>query len=133
MGGQASDYIAFFHYGIDGATSVNPYQSIVAPRTGSIITYGLVGPFSQATRTIYRRTVILEIVERARFRPNEPQTYIDARVYSGWVKSDGGCATMAPVIDPMLNALFAEFPGASSGVRRIDLPAETACGPNRFG
>jgi hypothetical protein len=132
MGGQASDYIAFFHYGVDGETSVNPYQSVIAPRTGSIITYGLIGPFSQATRAIYRRTVILEIVERARFRPNEPQTYIDARVYSGWVKSDGGCATMAPVIDPMLNALFTDFPGESGTPRTVDLPGDTTCGPHRF-
>jgi hypothetical protein len=130
---QTADYIAFFHYGVDGSTAVNPFQSVPSPQTGSIITYGLRGPFSHATHTLYSRTVILEIVDRARFRPTEPATYVSARVYSGWVKSDGGCGDMAPVIDPMLNALFAEFPGRSGGFRTIDLPSETVCGPNRFG
>ena len=131
-GAQASDYIAFFHYGVDGETSVNPLVSVPSPRTGSIITYGLRTPYSHATRRFYTRTVILEILDRSRFRPNEPATFVDARVYSGWVKSDGTCSTMAPVIDPMLTALFAEFPG-QSGASRIDVPAESSCGPNRFG
>jgi hypothetical protein len=132
MGAQASDYIAFFHYGVDGETAVNLFASAPAPATGSIITYGLRGPFNQATRTLYTRTVILEIVERSRFRPNEPQSYVDARLYSGWVKSEGGCPGMDSVIDPMLNALFAQFPGQSGGVRTIDLPGDSSCGPHRF-
>jgi hypothetical protein len=131
-GGQASDYIAFFHYGVDGETAVNPLVSTPAPQTGSIITYGLRTPYSHATRRFYTRTVILEILDRSRFRPNEPATFMAARVYSGWVKSDGGCSTMAPVIDPMLTALFTEFPGPG-GTTRIDIPAESACGPTRFG
>jgi hypothetical protein len=131
--GQTADYIAFFHYGVDGSTVVNELQSVTAPPTGSIITFGRRGPFGHGTRRIYTRTVILEIVERARFNPTTPATYLDARVYSGWVKSEGACATMAPVIDPMLTALFAEFPGANA-VRLIDLPAGTAsCGPHRYG
>ena len=132
-GGVASDYVAFFHYGVDGEIPVNPFVSAPHPETGSLITYVLRTPYSVSARPFYRRTVIVEIVDRTRFRPNEPQSYLDARVYSGWVKSDGACATMAPVIDPMLMALFAEFPGESGAVRRIDLPADTACGPNRFG
>jgi hypothetical protein len=129
---QAADYIAFFNYGVDGETPVNLLESAPAPRTGSIITYGIRSPFSQATHSVYARTVILEILDRARFRPNDPASYVEARVYSGWVKSEGACSTMAPVIDPMLTALFEAFPGQSGGVRMIDLPADSSCGPDRF-
>jgi hypothetical protein len=131
-GGQPADYIAFFYYGVDRGTPINPIQSAPQPQTGSIVTYGLRTPYSQATRRFYTRTVILEILDRARFRPNEPQSFVDARVYSAWVKSDGACSTMAPVIDPMLTALFTGFPG-QSGASRIDVPADAACGVDRFG
>jgi hypothetical protein len=131
-GGAAPDYIAFFHYGVDGETPINQFSSVPHPWVGSIITYGYRSQYRSPATGFYKRTVILEIVDRARFRPDEPQTYVDARVYSGWVKSEGGCATMAPVIDPMLAALFADFPGQNSGLRTVDLRAETACGPHRF-
>jgi hypothetical protein len=40
---------------------------------------------------------------------------------------------MAPVIDSMLTALFADFPGESGRLRTIDIPAENTCGLDRFG
>jgi hypothetical protein len=129
----AADQIAFFHFSVDGQTLVNPYVSVAVPRTGSIISYGLRSPYGHGTRSIYTRTVILEIFDRARFNPNEPASFITARVYSGWVKSDGACSTMAPVIDPMLVALFADFPGQSSASRTIALPADSTCGASRYG
>lgn len=133
MGGAAPDYIAFFHYGVDGETPINQFSSVPHPWVGSIITYGYRSPYRSPATGFYKRTVIVEIVDRARYRPAEPQSYIDARVYSGWVKSEGGCPTMAPVIDPMLNALFADFPGPNgSGVRRVDVPGDSTCGPYRF-
>ena len=61
-GGQA-DYIAFFHYGVDGELPVNVLVSRPVPPTGSIIADRSRGPYSHGTRRIYRRTVILEIVE----------------------------------------------------------------------
>jgi hypothetical protein len=130
---QTADYIAFFHYGVDGELPVNVLVSRPLPVTGSLIPYRVRAPFSPGTRPVYRRTVILEIVDRARFNPNEPRTYIDARLYSGWVKSDGACSTMAPVIDPMLAALFSDFPGESGELRTIDLRADSACGLDRYG
>src|SRR5262245_33750393 len=33
-GAQMADYIAFFHYGVDGNTLVNPYWSVPSPPTG---------------------------------------------------------------------------------------------------
>jgi len=132
-GGPAPDYIAFFLYRIDGGTAVNQLEGRPAPATGTIITYGLRTAFSTSTRRIYMRAVTVEIVDRARFRPNDSASYLGARVYSGSVVSDGSCSTMAPVIDPMLTALFADFPGQSGGLRRVDVPVDAACGLDRLG
>jgi len=132
-GAQAPDSLAFFLYTIDAGTPVNQLEGRPAPRTGSIITYGLRNSFSAATRRIYMRSVTVEIVDRARFNPNAPNTYLDARVYSGSVTSDGTCSAMAPVIDPMLMALFANFPSENGQIRRLDIPADTTCGLGRFG
>jgi len=132
-GGPAPDYIAFFLYRIDGGTAVNQLEGRPAPATGTIITYGLRTAFSTSTRRIYMRAVTVEIVDRARFRPNDSASYLGARVYSGSVVSDGSCSTMAPVIDPMLTALFADFPGQSGGLRRVDIPVDAACGLDRLG
>jgi len=132
-GAAQPDYLAFFLYTIDGGTAVNQLEGRPAPQTGSIITHGLRTSFSTSTRRIYMRSVTVEIVDRARFNPNAPASYMDARVYSGSVTSDGACAALAPVIDPMLMALFADFPGQSGRLQRVDIPADFTCGLDRFG
>jgi len=132
-GGPAPDYLAFFLYRIDGGTPVNTLEGRPNPLTGTIITHGIRSTYSYATRRVYMRAVTVEIVDRARFRPNDSASYLAARVYSGSVTSDGACSTMASVIDPMLTALFADFPGQSGGIRTLDVPADTACGQDRFG
>jgi len=132
QGGQAPDYLAYFMYRIDNGTPVNQLEGRPHPNTGSIISYGLRTTFSTSTRRIYRRSVTLEIVDRARFQPNMPASYVPARVYSGSVTSDGACP-MALAIDPMLAALFADFPGQSGRLATVDVPADTTCGLDRFG
>jgi hypothetical protein len=132
-GAAQPDYLAFFLYTIDGGTPVNQLAGQAAPRTGSIITYGLRTAFSTSTRRIYMRSVTVDIVDRARFNPNAPATYVDARVYSGSVTSDGACSAMAPVIDPMLTALFADFPGQSGRLQAVNIPADFTCGLDRYG
>jgi hypothetical protein len=128
-GGPAPDYLAFFLYRIDSGTLVNTLEGRPQPLTGSIISYGL----RASTRRVYMRAVTVEIVDRARFRPNDSASYLAARVYSGSVTSDGACSTMAPVIDAMLTALFADFPGQSGGRSQpVDVRADTACGLDRF-
>ena len=132
-GAAQPDYLAFFLYTIDGGTPVNQLAGQAAPRTGSIITYGLRSSFSASTRRIYMRSVTVDIVDRARFNPNAPNSYLDARVYSGSVTSDGACSAMAPVIDPMLTALFTDFPGQSGRLQAVNIPADFTCGLDRFG
>lgn len=132
-GGAAPDYLAFFLYRIDRGTAVNTLEGRAQPNTGSIVTYGLRTAFSSSTRRVYMRNVTVEIVDRARFQPNQSATYLAARVYTGSVTSDGPCSTMAPVIDPMLTALFTDFPGPSGQIRAVEVPVETDCGLDRFG
>lgn len=132
-GAAAPDYLAFFLYTIDGGTPVNQLEGRAAPATGSIITYGLRTAFSTSTRRIYKRSVTIDIVDRARFNPNAPATYVNARVYSGSVTSDGACSSIAPVIDPMLMALFTDFPGQSGRLQTVDIPADFTCGLDRLG
>jgi hypothetical protein len=131
-GGPAPDYLSFFLYRIDGGTPVHTLEARPQPPTGSIITYGLYTTFGPSTHRVYMRAVTVEIVDRARFRPNDPAAYQAALVYSGSVTSDGPCSTMASVIEPMLTALFADFPGRSGGLRTVDVHADTACGQDRF-
>jgi hypothetical protein len=131
-GGPAPDYLAFFLYRIDSGTPVNTIEGLGYPPTGSIITYGLRTTYSYSTHRVYMRAITVEIVDRARFRPNDSAAYMAARLYSGSVTSDGACSTMASVIGPMLTALFADFPGQSGGVRTVDIRADTACGGDRF-
>ena len=38
-----------------------------------------------------------------------------------------------PVIDPMLMALFPDFPGQTGRLQRVDIPADFTCGLDRFG
>lgn len=132
-GARMPDYLAFFNYNIDDGTAVNQIASSPQPYVGSIISYGYRTAYGRSTHRIYKRMVTVEIVDRARFRANEPATYMDARVYSGSVTSDGACSAMAPVIDPMLMALFADFPGQSGQLRTLDIPADFTCGLDRFG
>ena len=132
-GGGAPDYVVFFMYRIDGGTLVTRFVSRPDPLTGSIISYGLRSTLRQATDRVYRRSVTVDILDRARFQPNVPASFTASRVYGGAATSEGSCSTMAEVIDPMLTALFEDFPGESGRVRTIDVRAPTACGLDRFG
>jgi hypothetical protein len=132
-GAPAPDYLAFFLYTIDGGTEVNPLAGSAQPFVGSIIPYGYRTMYNRATHRIYKRMVTVEIVDRARFNPNAPATYLNARVYSGSVTSDGACSAIAPVIDPMLMALFTDFPGQSGQFRTLDIPTDFTCGLDRLG
>jgi hypothetical protein len=132
-GGPPPDYLAYFLYRIDNGNPVNRIASSPYPPTGSIVSYGPRTTSGPATSRVYRRSVRLEILDRARFRPNDPSSFIDARVYSGAVTSEGACSTLEPVIDPMLTALFQDFPGESGRLATIDILADSTCGLDRFG
>src|SRR5262245_52414943 len=72
QGAQAPDYLVFFLYRIDNGTLSDMPLSRPHPPTGSLFAYGYRTEPGAGTRPIYRRLVMIEIVDRARFRPNEP-------------------------------------------------------------
>lgn len=143
-GGPAPDYLAFFVAAIDGGTPVTKYE------TRPLVTDTLISHDVQGTLTapqeapapdqagperarVYKRTVLLDMYDRARFRPNEPASFIDARVFGAWMMSEGSCSTVDAVIDPMLLALFKNFPGESGAFRVVEVQAGIACGLQRYG
>ena len=126
------DYLAYFHYQIDSGTQAN-LPSRPHPPTGSLFAYRYRTALSPGARPLYRRMVMLEILDSARFRPNEPASFLDARVYSASVTSQGACSMMEQVIDPMLTALFQDFPGESGRLQTLDIRADSACGLDPFG
>jgi hypothetical protein len=133
QGGPPPDYLAYFLYRIDTGSPVNRIASSPYPPTGSIVSYGPRTTFGPPTGRVYRRSVRLEILDRARFRANDPASFMDARVYSGAVTSEGACSSLESVIDPMLMALFADFPGESGRLTTVDIPADSTCSLDRFG
>ena len=121
-GGPSPDYLAFFLYRIDNGTVVDLQLSRPHPQTGSLYDYGYRTAFSPGARPTYRRMVILEIFESARFRPNQPGL-LRGRARLQRVRDKPGCVF----------ALFQDFPGQSGAIRSIDVSAASTCGLDRFG
>jgi hypothetical protein len=143
-GDPAPDYLAFFTVGIDGGTPVTKYETrplvtdtlISHDVQGTLAAPGQMTIVDQAgpgRARVYKRIVLLEIYERARFRPNQPASFAEARVLSAWMMSEGSCPTVDAVIDPMLSALFKDFPGESGAFRVVEVRADEACGLQRYG
>jgi hypothetical protein len=140
-GGPAPDYVAFFVAGIDGGTPVTKYETRPL-LTDTLISYDVHGTLTAPQEApdqarperarIYKRIVLLDVYERARYRSNEPASFVDARVLNAWMMSEGSCSTVDAVIDPMLSALFKNFPGESGAFRVVEVQTSTACGPQRY-
>jgi hypothetical protein len=62
--------------------------------------------------------VTLEMYDFATYRAD--QNLGQSQVYSARLISEGGCPSIAGVIDEMLNALFDDFPGESGKPRSVD-------------
>ena len=73
--------------------------------------------YAQETRTVYRRTLTLDILEAAPWRRGQAKT-----VYEGRVVSVGPEAEVGRVVPLMIRTLFADFPGPSGVTRTIVLP-----------
>jgi hypothetical protein len=137
-------FLAFFGYGIDNGTLLSSSYSIPqygmtgyssSTTTGTIDTFGNFGTV-EATTTytptygitgyqtgttvdrVYRRVVSLDILDTARIRPNDANSFREAQVYSGRLSSDGSCGAIAAVIEPLLATLTKDFPGENGKTRR---------------
>lgn len=85
--------------------------------------YGVTGYSTRiVTSTIYMRHLDIDIVDRASLDAGNPHKLYEARLVSR-----GTCGSMAPIFDPMLQALFQEWPGPSGGARTVTTPWSGQC------
>ena len=78
------------------------------------MTYGVVGTH-YAQSTLYRRELHMVIEDRTPGGNGR-------RLYEGTVVSEGGSASLAPVMPAMVRALFADFPGRNGATRIVQVP-----------
>lgn len=78
------------------------------------MTYGVVGTH-YAESTLYRRELHVVIEDR---KPGGD----GRRLYEGTVTSEGGSASLAPVMPAMVRALFSDFPGRNGVTRIVQVP-----------
>lgn len=144
-----ADWLAFFSYGIDDGTQRSEVVSSpvfgqtgggTAYHSGSIIgpvgqsatyggtsytmpTYGVTGYRSDTISvTTFRRNLALDIVDRASFDKGAP-----AKLYEGRLISRGSCGALAGVFDPLVTALFQNWPGPSGQPRTIEVEMTGQC------
>jgi hypothetical protein len=141
-----SRYVAVFNYGIDDGTLVTSTYAIpqygVTGYSGSTTTgtvsgfgnmanvtatttytpqYGVTG-YSTGTETdrVFKRAIILDIYDVTKVKPGDSSP-ANAQVYDGKLTSAGSCGSIAGVIDPMLSALFEDFPGQSGRTHTVNV------------
>ncbi len=77
--------------------------------------------YTEQTRTIYRRTLMLEFLEAGAWRQGQTK-----KVFEGRVVSVGPEAEIGRVVPLMIRALFADFPGPSGTTRTVVIENEPA-------
>ncbi len=77
--------------------------------------------YSQDTRTVYRRSLTLDILEARLWRQGRTK-----KVFEGRVISVGPEAEVGRVVPLMIRALFTEFPGPSGTTRTVVIEHEPA-------
>lgn len=124
---ERPDYVAVFGYGIDRGTQVtrtvaSPVygvtgysQSSMGSSTGRTPIYGITG-YQDISNTseIYKGALMLDIFDVARMMTRNSRSSEDARVYQARLNSSGRCASLAGIMDPLLKALFQDFPGKNA-------------------
>lgn len=149
-----ADYIAFFSYGIDGGTTTTRTQSMpiygqigggTTYHSGSLSGYGSggygYGSYSGTSYTMpsygvvgsntysydvttYNRVIQLEMIDREAFDSQRIR-----KVFEATLTSRGSCGQIAGIMDPLLDALFQDFPGESGKPRSVSIPYSAAnCG-----
>jgi hypothetical protein len=135
--GASSDLVVRLTYTIDGGrTMVHGYPAYGYTHYGPVwswapypvpgggvsyvwtptypMSYGVVGTH-YAQSTLYRRELHVVIEDR---KPGGD----GRRLYEGTVISEGGSASLAPVMQPMVRALFSDFPGRNGVTRIVQVP-----------
>jgi hypothetical protein len=109
------DYVAALGYG------VGTEQVVAAATSGGIAPDYAGGAHYAATSTVvnaYPRALIVNIVALPRNAGEEPR-----QVYMMKALSTGQCRTLSAVIDPILDAVFDDFPGKNGTSRTHHVPS----------
>ena len=149
------DYVVLFSYGIDNGTLVSQTFSIPqwgvtgysgSQTTGTISSFGNMSTFNASTLNVpqygitgystgtytskvFSRAIVLDLFDTSKLDPKKPSSIAAAKVYEAKITSEGSCGSMAGIIDPLLDALFKDFPGESGKVRREIIPWDPSnCG-----
>ena len=152
--GVRADYLAVLVYGIDngqlvtstyavpnfgvtgysGSTTTGTINTIgktatVNATTTNTPTYGITG-YSTGTETskIFTRAVILTVYDASKIKGSDLASIQSAEVYQAKLTSAGSCGALAGVMEPMLQAIFKDFPGKSGTARTVAVPMDrNAC------
>ena len=141
---EAADFAALVLYAVDdgkqsvvyspvyGQTGrrINSYSDIVYDADGRAVyirrnylspDFGVVGA-SANTKTNYRQTIALDIVEADSLSDDKPK-----KLFEGRTISSGQCSVMVEVFDELLEAMFSDFPGDNGRNRRQTVDSVTNC------
>ena len=139
---DASDFIAFVSYGVDGGKEELVSSPVFGSTGGgtttfsgsaynygtggtsyysgtaySMPTFGVVGSRTSSI-TQHTRQLAMDLVETSTLESKKIN-----KVYEGRVKSKGHCPMIAPVMPAMLESLFRDFPKKSGSTVTISIPA----------
>jgi hypothetical protein len=84
-------------------------------------TYGVVGATSEPV-TQYTRAIAIDIVDAASLGGGAPKKRYEMRA-----RSVGRCSTIGEVLEPMLEAMFEDFPGENGRPRTVRVAADVDC------
>jgi hypothetical protein len=141
------DYVAVLVYGIDDGKLVTSTYSIpqfgVTGYSGSVTTgtvttfgntanlnatttntptYGVTGYSTEtATSKIFTRAVILTIYDASKLKQGDASSIQTSQVYQAKLTSAGSCGALAGVMEPMLEAIFKDFPGKSGSAQTVNV------------
>jgi hypothetical protein len=134
-----SDLVAFISYGVGPAIvntvsipvygsstastfqDVTPFDGVINPVSISVTTYGRVGTDIRQFKT-FPRNLALDIYKIDMTGQTAPN-----KVFEGKVNTEGMCGDIDYVLNEMLIAMFAEFPGPSSDKSDFTLPVVHSC------
>lgn len=86
------------------------------------IGYGVIGE-RVVQSAVYRRELRVEIADLGSPSKSEGEAKA-ARLYEGSAISEGGSASLAPVMPAMIRALFVDFPGPNGSSRIVRVPSD---------
>jgi len=140
----SADYIAYATFGIDlgkntvvaipiygqssgestyssGATYETEFNTLYPGATYSMPAYSLAGSGSQSEAG-YTRAIALDIAIATSIKAGHPKKVFESRA-----NSIGMCGVFAAVFEPMLEAMFTDFPGVNGKPKTVQVKWDGGC------